>query len=351
MRQGSKVHKKLEDEVHTTVKIEVMSKEDGFGLRLWNLIQGLRTLRDTGLTRELEVWGMVDGNLVNGVIDGVSYENPNPEFEQELSSQESQVDPQQSKLLDYFPSKSKGKTTQPRPKVYLTDVKTRGSITRVSNALLRPAKIQLLLYHKFLSDMAAGRLDYFKVLRRYGLDPDDPFSDAFVAQIGSWHDEIFLDASSSAAPEPSSYGDEQSSQAEPQSSATDQSAPPGPDLLKYNCLRELLALVKQEIELTFPEKEGSLGHMLRIQYIYRLDGRELDLHDFPVSKQVLEDYLAKYMPWWRGEREARGVDIEEAFKCQTCEFASDCSWRQDMDTELVRKVRQRKASRTNSGGE
>ena len=342
MRQGSKVHQKLEDEVHTTVKVDIITKEDGFGLRLWNLVQGLRTLRDTGLTRELEVWGMVDGNLVNGVIDSVSYENPNPEFEEELSSQESQLDPQQSRLIDYFPPQRKGKETLPRPKIYLTDVKTRGSLAPVSNALLRPAKIQLLLYHRFLSDMAAGRLDYFKVCRRYGLDIDDPFSDTFLAQVGSLHDEVFVDAmSSSAEPPSSSLSAGQPTQSEPFSSHPEIATPVEPDLVKYSNLRELLSLVKEEVQLSFPEGEDSLGHMLRVQYIYRADGRELDLHDFPISKQALEAYLSKYMAWWRGERKARGVDIEEAFKCKSCEFAADCSWREGMDQELITKARQK----------
>jgi len=156
MKKGSKIHKKLEDEVHTTVKIDIMTKEDAFGLRLWNLVQGLRTLRDTGLTRELEVWGMVDENLVNGVIDSVSYENPNPEFEAELSSQESETSKRQSSLTDYFPS-TKDAANHSGPKIYLADVKTRGSASPVSNAQIRPAKIQLLLYHHFLSEMAAGK--------------------------------------------------------------------------------------------------------------------------------------------------------------------------------------------------
>lgn len=343
MRQGSKVHQKLEDEVHTTVKVDILTKEDGFGLRLWNLIQGLRTLRDTGLTRELEVWGMVDGNLVNGVIDGVSYENPNPEFEEELSSQESHLGPQQSKLVDYFPPKRKKNTEKQSPKAYLTDVKTRGSSAPISNAILRPAKIQLLLYHRFLSEMAAGKLDYLKVFRRYGLDPDDPFSDAFVAQIGSLHDEIFVDAPSSSATDQSRSSHGSSLQSKLTDSTPAHSS--GPDLLQYNSLRELIPLVQQEIQLTFPEKEGSLGHMLHVQYVHREDGRELDIHDFPVSKLALNAYLDKYMAWWRGERNAKGVDIEEAFKCKTCDFAPECSWRQSMDTELVRRAKQKSFGR------
>ncbi|POR35847.1 Exonuclease V [Tolypocladium paradoxum] len=344
MKGGSEAHQKLQDEVHTTVEIDVMSKEDGFALRLWNLIQGLRTLRETGLTRELEVWGVVDGNLVNGVIDGVSYENPNPEFEEELSSQESQQGLTQSALTDYFPPKKRSHGGPPRQKIYLTDVKTRGSLAPVSKTLLRPAKIQLLLYHRFLSEMAAGELDFFRVFRRYGLDADDQFSDGFLAQIGDVHEEVFYDAPSSPA-----ELDNGSSAAKVGESARDSdlSGPGAPqflvgdDLVKYQTLRELLPLVRREIKLAFPEGKDSLGHMLRVQYVHREDGRELDVHDFPVSKQALEAYLKRYMGWWRGERKARGVDIEEAFKCRTCEFASDCSWRQSLDEDRLQKVQRR----------
>ncbi|GJC78182.1 exonuclease V [Colletotrichum liriopes] len=160
MKQGTKVHQALEDEVHTTVRVEIASKEDGFGLRIWNLVQGLRTLRDTGMTRELEVWGFVDGNLVNGVIDGLSYENPDPEFQEQLS-QDSENQSQAS-ITDYFPAKKQANI----PQIYLTDVKTRGSMKAPNSpALLRPAKVQLFLYQRFMSEMAANKLDYLRIFR------------------------------------------------------------------------------------------------------------------------------------------------------------------------------------------
>lgn len=333
MKQGSKMHQALEDEVHTTVRVDIVTKEDGFGLRLWNLIQGLRTLRESGLTRELEVWGTIDGNLVNGIIDSVSYTNPNPDFEEELSSQESQMDHQKAKIVDYFPSKETGDES---PKIYLADVKTRGSLLPVSNALLRPAKIQLLLYHRFLGDMAAGRLDYHNVFRRYGLDADDAFSDTFVAQIAGLEREIFVDA-------PTSSITSENNAQNPSSS----DASSGPDLLRYNTLRELVPLVQREIKLTFPQGEDTLGHMMRVQYLYRNDGRELDVHDFPVSRKALGTYLDRYMSWCRGEREARGVDIEEAFKCRNCEFAEGCGWRQGIHDSIVQKSQKRRGA---SGG-
>lgn len=335
MKQGTKVHKKLEDEVHTTVRVDVETREDWFGLKLWNFVQGLRTLRDTGLTRELEVWGTVDGNLVNGVIDELSHRNPNPEFEAELSSQEPQKDNlSQSALTDYFPPKTKGGNGK---KVYLADVKTRGTLTPVSAALLRPAKIQLLLYHRFLADMASEQLDFFQVFRRYGLNADATFSDAFLAQVSGLHDEIFVDAPESQR--------EQSTSSEQQDSHLEEVHELQQDLLKYQSLRELVGLVRDELQATFPDGAASVGHMLNVKYVYRGDGREIDTHDFPYSEAAMKDYLSHYMPWWRGERKADGVQIEEAFKCRTCEFVGDCTWRQEMDAQRVASARRRITSR------
>jgi exonuclease V len=142
---------------------------------------------------------------------------------------------------------------------------------------------------------------------------------------------------------------ESTEQQQTTTSGTETGTGPGPDLLKYKTLRHLLDLVQEEIKLAFPDGEGSLGHMLRVQYIYRADGRELDVHDFPVSKQALDAYMARYMAWWQGERSARGVDIEEAFKCRTCEFVGDCEWRRGMDEERVKRARARMAAQGKGG--
>ncbi|RDA94697.1 hypothetical protein CP533_6739 [Ophiocordyceps camponoti-saundersi (nom. inval.)] len=323
MKQGSEIHQKLEDEVHVRVKIEVLTKEDAFALKLWNYIQGLRSLRETGLTRELEVWGLVDGNLVNGVIDGVSHEHPNPDFEEELCSEASSLDkskPENNSLLtDYFPPRNE--IPSRGPKVYLTDVKTRGSTAPVSAAQLRPAKYQLLLYHRFLSAMAADQLPLEAVVGRYGLNPDLLLSDTFLAQMGGLHEEVFYDAPSSPV-----EGEESSSSSSSESSSTSTS-PSADEPIRYRTLSEIWSLLRQETRKTFPQGRDSLGRMLRVEYVHRSDGRFLDAHDFPFARHVLDGYLDGYMAWWRGERRARGVEIEEAFKCRSCEFASGCEWR------------------------
>ncbi|KAK7748958.1 hypothetical protein SLS53_000983 [Cytospora paraplurivora] len=333
MKEGSKVHQKLEDEVHTTVQVEIATKEDAFGLKIWNIIQGLRTLRDTGVTRELEVWGLVDGNVVNGLIDFLTYENPNPEFEEEwMSSQEFQAGAEavsQQRITNFFLS-DRPEETRPKDfrKVYLTDVKTRGSNSMPKGAALRPTKVQLYLYHRFLSNMASGELDFLQVFRRYGLHIDAPFSDAFLAQIGELHDDVFHDSSSVL------------------SSTTDASQDSDVhDLLKYRTLQELVPLLRDELRLTFPAGANSLGSVVTVEYRLRgQDGELIGNNVIAVDSLVLDQYLDGYMQWWRGERAAAGVDIEEANKCSSCEFAEICSWREAIDRENLRRAWAKRAA-------
>ena len=330
MKEGSKLHQKLEDEVYTTVQVEIATKEDAFGLKVWNIIQGLRTLRDTGLTRELEVWGLVDGNVVNGLIDFLSYQNPSPEFEEEwLSSQGSQAgaeEKSQHKITNFFPW-DQPEQSRPRHirKVYLTDVKTRGSRSMPKGTALRPTKVQLYLYHRFLSDMASDKVNFLQVFGRYGLDVHAPFSDAFLAQIGELHDDVFHDSSSvlSSTTDPSQDSDKH-------------------DLLKYRTLQELVPLLRDELRLTFPAGSDSLGSVVTVDYRLRgQEGEQIGTNIVAVDPQVLDQYLGDYLQWWRGERSATGVEIEEAYKCSFCEFAEICSWREEIDKENLRRAQEK----------
>lgn len=344
MKRGSTIHQKLEDEVHTTVRVEIATKEDAFGLKIWNIIQGLRTLRDTGFTRELEIWGMVDGNLVNGIIDGLSYQNPSPEFEEEwLSSQKSQEeDSDKQKITDFFPTDSQAKKekktkNKKKPgnirKIYLMDVKTRAATTPPKGAALRPTKVQLYLYHRFLSDMASDKLDYLQVFARYGLNVDDTFSDAFLAQIGELHDDVFYDASSALSDSTSKSSEQH-------------------DLVRYRTLRELIPLLRSELILTFPEGAENLGSVVTVEYRSRADGGQvISSNVIAVDHEVLDLYLKENMEWWRGERKARGVEIEEAYKCGFCEFADRCTWREDMDQGHLKSAREKLAARAQAGGD
>ncbi len=60
---------------------------------------------------------------------------------------------------------------------------------------------------------------------------------------------------------------------------------------------------------------------------------------------MISEYVDEEMRWWKGEREARGVEVEEAYKCRSCEFAEGCGWRREKVEEAVRAVRERQGLR------
>lgn len=336
MKQGSIVHKELEDQVHTTVKVDITTKEDAWGLRIWNVIQGLRTLRDTGQTRELEIWGVVDGQVVNGVIDELSYICPDTALEDSLqtSSETSQPElaPDQSTISEFFKATGESSlaaaTTIKRRaecnKVYICDVKTRLSHTLPSEGAFKPTKMQLMLYHSLLSSLAVNQVDFSVLTTRFDLDPLRPFSDSFIAQVGSLNDDFFYE------PESTPVGSQELEEWSQDSMTA---------LLAHNSLSALWSLMISEFETVLPHGTASLGNILRAEYRKNDTGEIMGSKTFAMDAAVLESYINREMQWWRGEREPQGVVIEEAFKCRSCEFADDCEWRLRKIEEATQKVR------------
>ena len=340
MKQGSAVHKTLEDQVHTTVAVEITSKEDAWGLRIWNIIQGLKTLRDTGMTRELEIWGTVDGLVVNGVIDELSYICPDRELEEaEENGKATKVIPaDQASITDYLGSStlennghrvltSTRSLLKKTSKIYITDVKTRGVKSIPKGASFRPTLMQLMLYHHLLSTLAINHVDPAILFDRYELNPDTPFSDSFIAQIGS------LNVSDSTSLEPSQTS-------LPPSSTQDSIT----TLLTHNSLRSLWTLMISEFAHTFPAGAKSVGNVLKAEYRAQNDGAIMGVKTFLYDEATMREYLEDEMRWWKGEREAVGVVEEEAYKCGFCEFSEECEWRRGKIEEGVQRMRERTRS-------
>lgn len=338
MKQGSVVHQKLEDQVHTTVKVDIQTKEDAWGLRIWNVIQGLKTLRNTGLTRELEIWGTIDGLVVNGIIDELSYVCPDTELEESLqkTSRQDEPPPDQTTIADFFKAQggspasqvTRSKKGAQTKKVYLCDVKTRSVRSLPSVATFRPTRMQLQLYHHLIAKLATNTVDFSVFTARYNLDPQKMFSDAFIAQVGSLNDEIFEYASS--MPD----GSQDSLPVSSQDSMT--------TLLAHNNLSALWSLMISEFQTTLPNGGDSLGKILKAEYRSRDSGEIVGSKTFAMDGQELKAYVESEMQWWKGEREAKGVVVEEAYKCRSCDFAEGCEWRLKKVEEAKEKVRMTK---------
>jgi exonuclease V len=335
MKQGSVLHKVLEDQIHTTVKVDIKTKEDAWGLRIWNVIQGLRTLRDTGQTRELEIWGTIDGLVVNGVIDELSYICPDTDLEESLQRHPLQdgPPPDQLTISEFFKSSggtspgepTRGKRRSHAKKVYLCDVKTRSVRNLPSGAAFRPTKMQLMLYHSLILSLATNNVDFSILTSRYDLDASKIFSDSFIAQVGSLNDEIFQDAPAETDP---------SQDSEPTWSQDSMST-----LLAHNNLSALWSLMISEFQVMLPDGAGSLGEILKAEYRSRDTGEIVGAKTFAMDEQELKTYVDCEMQWWKGEREPQGVVVEEAFKCRSCEFADGCEWRLKKIEEATEKAR------------
>ena len=102
----------------------------------------------------------------------------------------------------------------------------------------------------------------------------------------------------------------------------------------------------QEFSRTIPTSHG-VGAILRVEFRSQQDGTVLGSRCFTMDEKILEAYVNDEMKWWRGEREAKGVEIEEAFKCRVCEFAEGCRWRQGKIEEAAEKARLRRKSKGN----
>jgi exonuclease V len=354
MKQGSKVHKVLEEQVHKVVPIETVSKEDRFGLRVWNTIEGLRALREEGLTRELEVWGVVDGEMVIGIIDEISTVCPDEQMEASLledirspSSKESRAKrktehlaPGQKTLADFLSNLQSSAspfcsslennsaflgTLQPeRPTYYLKDIKTRQSRSLpAAGASSRPTHMQLMLYHRLITALASNEVPADTIFDRYSLDPHRTFSDTFIAEIAN------LNMPDNDHEDPLSA------------------------LLANNTLTSLWSLMIAEFAQTFPSlhptsTNPSISPLLTASFrTASAKGTEpagtvIGQRCFPFEKEVIDSYLQSEMAWWKGQRATVGVEVEEAFKCRICDFAEVCTWRKTKVEEEIKKARLRR---------
>lgn len=271
MKRGTKIHKILEEQIHTTVPVEVTTKEDEWGLKLFNMCQGLQSLRTEGLTRELDVFGFLDGIFVLGVIDELSYLDPNtPAVDLSSDSSGGGVP------IDLTDSSPLPVQTLPRI-AYLSDTKTRATQSIPSGSQRRATALQLMFYHRLLSELLAGKVDFSRVLESFQLNGANALSDGFISQVGSLESAISLE-----------------------------------ELLENNSLWGLWSIMQSQLGETI----GAIGDTLEVNYRSQKYGDIMDTKTFGYDNELLVAHLDHTIQWWQGERETTGVEIEDAWKCR-----------------------------------
>jgi len=98
----------------------------------------------------------------------------------------------------------------------------------------------------------------------------------------------------------------------------------------------------------FSETIDTFSDILRAEFRYSKTGEMIGSTVTAYDSVVVEDYITAEMQWWKGKRDAKGVEIEEAFKCRSCDFAEQCSWRKGKVEEAMEKSRLRAQNRGKS---
>ncbi|XP_076055783.1 exonuclease V-like isoform X2 [Oratosquilla oratoria] len=63
-----------------------------------------------------------------------------------------------------------------------------------------------------------------------------------------------------------------------------------------------------------------------IDYVWQNDLKTFYLYEVEYDEKWLFKKMDGYLEYWLGHRSAQGVDVEEAWKCHTCNYQKDCSW-------------------------
>ncbi|THH20496.1 hypothetical protein EW146_g870 [Bondarzewia mesenterica] len=209
-KRGTAVHKKLEKEVRPVeVKVEAATEEERWALRIINLIESMETMMERGFCREISVIGMVNDEIVMGVID---------EIRRESTVLPQAIDRKRvSRSIHDTPKKTKKRrplsptaehivnssipsppptlrlaspprpSTPPKPThslLYISDTKTRSMKSLPSDEDALSARLQLMLYHRLLSALLHPDFSFAPIWHRLGLDVTRPLSDTFIEQAG-----------------------------------------------------------------------------------------------------------------------------------------------------------------------
>lgn len=100
-----------------------------------------------------------------------------------------------------------------------------------------------------------------------------------------------------------------------------------------------LAQLTQAVTMVIQGLSLPLVDLLIVQYVYQVDREVIGVEPVVYDEVWARDHVQVACSYWKGEREACGVDIEDSWKCSSCQFKEVCFWRkkQIMETSPVKK--------------
>ncbi|XP_049734880.1 exonuclease V [Elephas maximus indicus] len=107
--------------------------------------------------------------------------------------------------------------------------------------------------------------------------------------------------------------------------------PLGPSVLRHaqqggfsvKSLGDLMELVFLSLTLS----DLPVIDILKIEYIHQETATVLGTEIVAFEEKEMRGKVQHYVAYWMGHREPQGVDVEEAWKCRTCDYIDICEWR------------------------
>lgn len=234
MARGSRIHEELQAEVYVPLAIEPINYTDFLYKELYENYLSIKGLKERGIGREIRIYGSINGFKVTGKIDEL-------------------------KLVD--------------GKVVVVENKTRETRFAIDEAIVRPHKVQIMLYKYMLDEIIERRYTHQNFENTYikGLKP---LSERFVEELKA--------------------------------------------LGVEGSLLSIEGIYKKMFDeiYTMPQ----ISDELEIHYIDRFTGAKVQTIAFKYNYNELRGLLIDAMRYWNGEVEARPVNESEKWKCRFCRF-------------------------------
>lgn len=148
MRAGSERHQALHEEIAEIITVRPKTREDMWGIHMWNALAGMQLLKHTGLGREIPVFGIFQDTWIVGIIDQLQ---AHPEHDH----------------------------------IELLDTKTRRSPSMPRIEQKRASRYQLAIYKYLFDQMTQPDFPTQDFLSDFRLNPTTPFSEEVLQELNA----------------------------------------------------------------------------------------------------------------------------------------------------------------------
>ena len=98
-----------------------------------------------------------------------------------------------------------------------------------------------------------------------------------------------------------------------------------------SCLDDLINILNNAAKFL------SVNVTMKINYTSQKDGKCFAEEIVIDNETWFLSQIDALLRYWNGEKKTEGVDIEDAWKCQNCHYADECTWRKAKAEDLAKK--------------